>query len=96
MLHSTQKERHVLLTADQMTMLTQYVQIPSDTPKLILVDEILQAAEQHHDIYLLAFGNYARAFLMLMDRSVTAHQILNLQDACSSKKRKMKSLCCKA
>ena len=75
------QENNVRSTADQVTMLTQYTDVPSDTPKLRLVDEVLQAAEQHQDTYLLAVGNYARAFLMVMNGSVTAHQ--NLQAACS-------------
>jgi len=48
-----------------MGVLTQRPDVMSSTSKLQLCDDVLQAAVQHEDIYLLAMGNHTRAFIMM-------------------------------
>ena len=55
-----------IVAADRLNMLSLFPAADfDDTPKLQICDEILQAAEQHQDIYLLAAANASRAYLMM-------------------------------
>ena len=53
-----------LFYADQLVMLGKYANVSEDLA-IQMIDEILQAAEKHQDIFLLAHANYTRAFIML-------------------------------
>ena len=49
--------------ADELDLMRRY-ELEYKRSKLQIVDDTLQAAEQHQDIFLLATANYTRAYIM--------------------------------
>ena len=54
----------VLNAADELDLLTKY-EVTYKRTRLQIIDDTLQAAEQHQDIHLVATANYTRATVML-------------------------------
>ena len=58
---------HFLDAADELDLMRRY-ELEYKRSKLQIVDDTLQAAEQHQDIFLLATANYTRAYIMSHDK----------------------------
>ena len=59
-------QRHSVLVSEQLSMLLKYMAVTAAIPKVEICDDILAAAEQHQDAFLLASGYFYKARLTLL------------------------------